>query len=158
MAQFATYAAAVLHNALGRYDAAHEAAREAFAHDHLGYTPFVVPEVAEAAARTGDGALLKATGEWMSERTAVAPTDWALGIDARIRAFSSEGDAAERLYREVIGWSQTQRPYQARESLFVGLAGSPAAAALLGLAEIAQGRGDTASADALRERAGLALA
>ena len=33
---------------------------------------------------------------------------------------------AERLYRQVLEWSQTQRPHQARESLFVALAGSPA--------------------------------
>ena len=66
-------------------------------------------------------------------------------------------DAAERLYREVLEWSQTQRPHQARESLFLALAGSPATAALLGLAELAEARGDTASADELRGRAGLAL-
>jgi DNA-binding CsgD family transcriptional regulator len=102
MDHFANYAASVLHNGIGRYDAAHEAATRAFEHDHLGYTPFVVPEVAEAASRTGDTALLQAAVEWMSERTSPAPTDWALGIDARLRALASEGDAAERLYRESI--------------------------------------------------------
>ena len=51
---FATYAASVLHNGLGRYDAALDAARRAFEHDHLGYTPFVVPELAEAASRSGE--------------------------------------------------------------------------------------------------------
>ena len=38
----------------------------------------------------------------MSERTRVTPTEWALGIEARVRALLSEGDAAERLYRESI--------------------------------------------------------
>jgi DNA-binding CsgD family transcriptional regulator len=38
----------------------------------------------------------------MSERTRVTPTEWALGIEARIRAFLSEGEAAELLYRESI--------------------------------------------------------
>ena len=74
----------------------------AFEHDHLGYTPFVVPEVAEAASRTGDAALLQAAADWMAERTAVTPTDWALGMEARVRALASDGDAAEALYRESI--------------------------------------------------------
>ena len=56
---------------------------------------------------------------------------------ARIAAASGDADGAERLYREVLEWSQLQRPHQARESLFLALAGSPATAALLGLEEIA---------------------
>ena len=75
---------------------------------------------------------------------------------ARIAAAAEDPDGAERLYRQVVDWSQLQRPHQARESLFVALAGSPATAALLGLAEIADGRGDTASADDFRGRAGVA--
>ena len=37
-----------------------------------------------------------------------------------------------------------ERPHQARESLFVALAGNPATAAERGLAEIAEPRPDTA--------------
>jgi DNA-binding CsgD family transcriptional regulator/tetratricopeptide (TPR) repeat protein len=102
MTHFATYSAAVLYNGIGRYDAALDAARRAFEHDHLGYTPFVVPELAEAASRTGDAALLEAARERMSERTAVGPGDWALGIETRVRALASEGNEAERFYRESI--------------------------------------------------------
>jgi predicted ATPase/DNA-binding SARP family transcriptional activator len=76
---------------------------------------------------------------------------------ARTAAAGEDAKTAERLYRQVLEWSQTQRPHQARESLFVALAGSPAPAALLGLADIAEARGDTASADELRGRADLAL-
>jgi predicted ATPase/DNA-binding SARP family transcriptional activator len=75
----------------------------------------------------------------------------------RIAAATGDADTAESLYRRVLEWSQLQRPHQARESLFVARAGTPATAALLGLAEIAEDRGDTASADELRARAGLAL-
>ncbi len=32
----------------------------------------------------------------------MTPTDWALGIEARVRALLSEGDAAENRYRESI--------------------------------------------------------
>ncbi|HVN62199.1 MAG TPA: hypothetical protein VMT59_13110, partial [Gaiellaceae bacterium] len=75
----------------------------------------------------------------------------------RIAAASGNADGAERLYREVLEWSQMERPRQARESLFLALAGSPATGALLGLAELAEARGDTAAADEFRGRAGLAL-
>ena len=54
---------------------------------------------------------------------------------ARVAAASGDAASAERLYRGVLDWSQTQRPHQARESLFVALAGQPRrTAALLGLA------------------------
>ncbi len=78
MDHFASYAASVLYNGIGRYDAAHRAVRRAFEEDRHGYTPFVVPEVAEAASRTGDMALPRAALEWIPERTSVTPIDWAL--------------------------------------------------------------------------------
>jgi hypothetical protein len=99
---FATYASAVLDNGLGRHAAARDAAWEAFQRDQLGYGPLVVPELAEAASRTGDTALVEAALEWLSERARVTPTDWALGIEARVRALLSDGEVAERLYRESI--------------------------------------------------------
>jgi predicted ATPase/DNA-binding SARP family transcriptional activator len=51
---------------------------------------------------------------------------------ARIAVAAGDVPAAERLYREVLEWSGAERPHQARESLFVALAGSPATAAELG--------------------------
>ena len=63
---------------------------------------------------------------------------------ARIAAASGNTDEADRLFREVLAWSTVQRPHQARESLFVALAGNPATAAERGLAEIAESRPDTA--------------
>jgi DNA-binding CsgD family transcriptional regulator len=102
MVAVATYARSVLDNGLGRHGAARDAARRVFELDQLGAGPFVVPELAEAASRTGDSALVAAALEWLSERTAVTPTDWALGIEARVRALLSEGEAADRLYRESI--------------------------------------------------------
>ena len=99
---FATYSTSVLNNGIGRYAAALDAARKAFEHDQLGYTPFIVPELAEAAARTGETALVEAALERMSESTSVTPNDWALGIRARVHALASEGEEAERFYRESI--------------------------------------------------------
>jgi DNA-binding CsgD family transcriptional regulator len=103
MVDVATYAKAVLYNGIGRYEVACEAARAAFEQrDEVGYGPFVVAELAEAASRTGDRALAEAALEWLSERTRVTRTDWILGIEARIRALLGHGDAAEALYRESI--------------------------------------------------------
>jgi DNA-binding CsgD family transcriptional regulator len=99
---FATYASSVFYNGLGRHDAARDAAWRAFESDQVGYGPFLVPELAEAASRTGDMALVRAALEWLSERTRVTPTEWSLGIEARVRALLSEGDVADSLYRESI--------------------------------------------------------
>jgi DNA-binding CsgD family transcriptional regulator len=103
MVDVATYSKAVLYNGIGRYEVACEAARAAFEHrDDVGYGPFVVAELAEAASRTGDQALVRAALEWLSERTRVTRTDWVLAIEARVRALLDDGDAAEPLYRESI--------------------------------------------------------
>ena len=61
-----------------------------------------MPELAEAAARTGDVAAVRSTLDWLSERTQATPTEWALGIEARVRALLSDGEAADRCYRESI--------------------------------------------------------
>jgi DNA-binding CsgD family transcriptional regulator len=102
LVSLADYASSVLYNGLGRHDAARDAARRAFERDQVGYGPFVVPELAEAASRTGDTALVRAALQWLSERTRMTPTDWALGIEARIRALLSEGESADSYYRESI--------------------------------------------------------
>ena len=112
---YASYASSVLDNGLGRHEAARDAAWQAFERDHMGYGPFVVPELAEAASRTGDVALVTAALEWLTERTRVTPTDWSLGIEARVRALLSEGEVAERLYREAIErLGRTSGPDRAR--------------------------------------------
>ena len=61
-----------------------------------------MPELAEAASRTGDTALLASTLEWLSGRTRVVSSEWVLGIEARVGALLSEDEAAERLYRDSI--------------------------------------------------------
>ncbi len=102
LVSLAAYANSVLHNGLGQHDAACDAARRAFEREPMGLGPHIVPELAEAAARTGDVALVEAVLEWLTERTSVTPTEWVLGIEARTRALLSDGDAAEGYYRESI--------------------------------------------------------
>jgi DNA-binding CsgD family transcriptional regulator len=99
--RFATLATALLYNGLGRHELALEAALRAFEGDHVGAGPFVIPELAEAASRTGDVGLVKTALEWLSERTHVTPTEWALGMEARVRALLNDSDT-ERFYVESI--------------------------------------------------------
>ena len=102
LVSFADYASSVLYNGLGWHGAARDCARRAFARAHLAYGPLVVPELAEAAAKTGDVALLSAALEWLSERTRVTPTKWVLGIEALVRALLGEDAEADSHYRESI--------------------------------------------------------
>jgi hypothetical protein len=63
----------------------------------------------------GNVALATAALEWLSERTRVTPTEWALGIEALVRALLTEDEAAESLYREAIErLGGTPRPRAAR--------------------------------------------
>jgi DNA-binding CsgD family transcriptional regulator len=96
------YARAVLYNGLGRHDDARNAAWEAFQSDPIGYGSLLVPELTEAASRTADRALLEAALDWLSERTSVISSDWANGIEARVRALLSEGETADSSYHESI--------------------------------------------------------
>jgi DNA-binding CsgD family transcriptional regulator len=96
------YAKALLYNGLGRHDIARDVAQPLFDRGALGYGPFLAPELAEAASRTGELELVRAALSWLSERAHATSSEWALGLEARARAFLSEGEAAERLYRESI--------------------------------------------------------
>ena len=94
LVSFAAYASAVLNNGLGRHDVACDAARQAFDRDQLGYGPLVLPELAEAAARTGDVALVAAALEWLSERTAqatVGATPELTAQEAQVARLAREG-------------------------------------------------------------------
>ena len=102
LAGAAAYATAVLNNGLGRYDTARDAVWEVFQHDHPALSHMVVAELAEAAARTGDTALVRAALDWLSQRTQVTRTEWVLGIEARVRALLAGTPAADRFYRESV--------------------------------------------------------
>ena len=102
LAGFASCASSVLYNGLGRHDLARDAAWQAFGRGQLGHGPLVVGELAEAAARTGDVARARVALDWLTERTRVVRTEWALGVEARARALLCDGEAAERRYRESV--------------------------------------------------------
>jgi ATP/maltotriose-dependent transcriptional regulator MalT len=95
------YAPAVLYNGLGRYRdalAALDGTREA----EEGFCCWVLPELVEAAARSGEYEVATTAVKRLSERTQLSGTDWGLGIEARARALVSDDSVAEQLYREAI--------------------------------------------------------
>jgi DNA-binding CsgD family transcriptional regulator len=97
------WASAVLNNGLGNYQEAVTTAERAT--EYLGEMitpPWPAVELIEAAARSGHGDLAADALRRLAEITTASGTDWALGIEARSRALLSDGDTAERLYRESI--------------------------------------------------------
>jgi DNA-binding CsgD family transcriptional regulator len=98
----AGYATAILNNGLGRYEAAIDGARRGSDDEDWGYAGRSLPELVEAATRSGRPELAAAALPRLEERTRAAGTDWALGVLARTRALVSEGDVADTLYREAV--------------------------------------------------------
>ena len=99
---YGEHARAVLYNGLGRYKAALGPAEAASAQDDLGLSGWSLPELVEAAARSGQADLAADALARLTARTRAAGTDWALGIEARTRALLSEGPPAEALYLEAL--------------------------------------------------------
>jgi DNA-binding CsgD family transcriptional regulator len=100
----AHWVTALLHNGLGQYERALAAAQELLeAPGRLDATVnWVLPELVEAAARSGHAELAQDALDQLTEMTRAGGTDWALGIEARSRALLSEGDVAEPLYQEAV--------------------------------------------------------
>jgi DNA-binding CsgD family transcriptional regulator len=96
------FAAAILHNGLGHYEAALAAAQQACEHDELGFGVWVLPELIEAAVRIGRRDVAVAGLHQLCERTSLSRREWAHAIEARSRALLTSGPAAENLYQEAI--------------------------------------------------------
>jgi len=109
--------------------------------DFGDHAAFALTSLGANALAKGD---LREAEELQRQALAASEAAEAAGVAAHARvqlghiaAASGDAAGAERFYREVLEWSQLQRPHQARESLFLALAGSPATAARAGLEEIA---------------------
>jgi DNA-binding CsgD family transcriptional regulator len=96
------FATAVLQNGLGRYDAALAAAQRACEHDEIALAGWGLVELVEAAVRSGHHDVAVDALGWLTDRTSVSGTEWALGIEARSRALVRKDEGAEPLYREAI--------------------------------------------------------
>ena len=122
-AAWAHWAAAVLYNGLARYEEAASAARQATSNAlNPWMRMWAMPELVEAAARTGDARLARDALERLAETTRPCRNDVALGIEARCRGLLSHGADADGLYREAIDrLSRTRlRPELARAHLLYG--------------------------------------
>jgi ATP/maltotriose-dependent transcriptional regulator MalT len=121
--QLASWAAAVLHNGLGHYAEAFAAAQPATGENYqpLG-TQLVLPELIEAAVRTGREELAREALARLSAMTAIGGSDWAKGLEARSRALLSEGAGAEHDYAEAVErlGRTLLRPELARAHLLYG--------------------------------------
>src|SRR5215831_12275796 len=120
---YAHWVAAILANGLGRYEEALAAARHASEDTFtLNISMWALPELVEAAARSGNTDVVAGALERLAETTQAGGTDFGLGLEARCRALLSAGADADHLYREAIGrLSRTRlRPELARAHVLYG--------------------------------------
>ena len=121
--QWCLWVSGMLYNGLGRYEQAlagpQRASDDAI---KLFISGWALPELIEAAARTGQTALAGEALERLVEATSIGGSDWGLGVLARSRALLSKGEDAEDSYREAIErLSRTRlRPDLARAHLVYG--------------------------------------
>src|SRR5580693_10105361 len=103
---------------MARTEAQHAAGEE----PELYPAMWALPELIEAASRSGQAGLAADALGRLAEATSVGQTDWGQGIYVRCRALLSEGADAEGRYREAIDrLSRTRlRPELARAHLVYG--------------------------------------
>jgi hypothetical protein len=120
---YAHWVAAILANGLGRYEEARAAVRHAREDPFTLYVSmWALPQLVEAAARSGNTEVAAGALERLAETTQAGGTDFGLGLEARCRALLSGGAAADELYREAINrLGRTRlRPELARAHLLYG--------------------------------------
>jgi DNA-binding CsgD family transcriptional regulator len=98
----ALWATAVLCNGLGRFDEGLTAALRASEAPDDHWSSAVLPELIEAAVRSGEAECAAATVRRLTELTQATGTRWAMGAQACAQALVSDGESAEHWYREAI--------------------------------------------------------
>ena len=88
--------------AAGHFAEALEAARSSYVDDDVEFGNWALPNVVEAAVRTGDQPVADAALQRLTDRARTAGGPWALGLLARSRAIMAEDDEAEASFREAI--------------------------------------------------------
>lgn len=102
-ANFGLLALTVLELSLRRYTQALEHASRVARDDPPGHGTRILPDLAEAAVRTGDEALAGRTLDELTARAAVATTPWATGVLARTRALvHGTSSEAEPHFQEAL--------------------------------------------------------
>ena len=100
----AHYAMAILHNGLGHYDQALDAAQKAADDDEIATSSWALYELAEAASRSGRMDIARDAADRLWARTGASGTAWAMGTGARTRALVEYGGAGESLHQEALAW------------------------------------------------------
>jgi DNA-binding CsgD family transcriptional regulator len=121
--QCSQWVSAIFYNGLGRYEQALAEARQAAEQaPELDISMWVLPELIEAASRTGQTALTAGALGRLAEATSTGQSDWGPGIYARCRALLGDGQDAEGWYREAVGRLRRTRlrPELARAHLLYG--------------------------------------
>ncbi|NMO54067.1 helix-turn-helix domain-containing protein [Actinoplanes sp. TBRC 11911] len=98
---YAGYAKALLYNSLGNYPVALAAARTATEYRDVAVCLWTLGELVEAATYTGDTAAAAEARDLITRWTAIAPTEWALGLRALAHALAGPPDRAGEHYREA---------------------------------------------------------
>jgi DNA-binding CsgD family transcriptional regulator len=116
------FAACVLDVALGRYEDAVINGQAACAYDSVYVRTVTLPELVEAAVRSGDRAAADEALGRLEGQAGPGDTNWARGMLARSRALVAPGGQAEELYREAIACLGRCRavPHLARAHLLYG--------------------------------------
>src|SRR5262249_12076014 len=99
---FMDWAEGVLYNGLGRYAESLAASRRVLERAELVPINWAMPELIEAAVRSGAGELAGETDRDLGERCRASGTEWALGIAARSHALVVDNGHADALYAEAI--------------------------------------------------------
>jgi hypothetical protein len=86
--QYAQWVSATLYHGLGRYKKALAEAQAAVRASDLHVSMWALPELIEAASRTGQPRLAVDAVVGLAEATSIGQSDWGLGIYARSRAAS----------------------------------------------------------------------
>jgi DNA-binding CsgD family transcriptional regulator len=113
---------AILDNGLGHYEAALAAAGHATAHDVIHIVTATLPELVEAAARSGRRDVAAAAVDRLAPSTLAGGTDLGLGMLARSQALVARDGEAEDLYQDAIDHLTRCRalPQLARAKLVYG--------------------------------------
>jgi DNA-binding CsgD family transcriptional regulator len=112
----------ILDLASGRYPAALVRALDILHDDPPDLGTRILPDLIEAASRTGDRTAATAALDRLTERAVASGTPLALGLLARSRALLADGAAAGGLYREAATFLKqtSQAPQLARTRLLHG--------------------------------------
>jgi DNA-binding CsgD family transcriptional regulator len=101
-ADFGRYIVAIADLRVGQFEAAFDAASHVVRDDLAVTAERALPELIEAAVRSGHRDAAVSAFAVLADRTSAAGTPWALGVRARCQALLADGNAAEDAYAEAI--------------------------------------------------------